>query len=243
VLLFDGGEIGPDYQPGHSHADTLSFELSLNGRRVIVDSGTSTYAAGADRDRQRSTSAHNTIVIDGMNQTECWGAFRVARRARPLGFLLESLGSEVAVEAGHDGYRRLADPVIHRRRIVMSAFGISVRDTIEATATHRVDIAWHFHPRLRVHPLGSNCFEILDDRCPITSLVLDPKFTVRVVETNYHPEFGIAVPSFKVCGSWTGPCPTSFLTVMEWKMKTVIVAEREAGGKSGLQELSSERIR
>jgi uncharacterized heparinase superfamily protein len=217
VLLFDGGAIGPDYQPGHAHADTLSFELSVSGRRIIVDAGTSTYAPGSDRSRERSTSAHNTVVVDGMDQTECWGAFRVARRARPLGFRLERFGAGVFVEAGHDGYKRLADPVIHRRRIEMTASGVSVRDTIEAGARHQVDIAWHFHPVLRVLPVGPNRFEIIRDGCPIASLVLDPKFTVCVAESSYHPEFGVAVPNLKVCGSWTGPCPAQFLTGMEWK--------------------------
>jgi uncharacterized heparinase superfamily protein len=217
VLLFDGGEIGPDYQPGHSHADTLSVELSVNGKRVIVDTGTSTYTPGPDRDRQRCTSAHNTVSIDGMDQSECWGAFRVARRARPFGLRLDSRGDEVAVEAGHDGYRRLSDPVIHKRRVVMIPSGLSVRDAVEAAAIHRVDIAWHLHPTLRVQPLGANRFDILRDGCPITTLALDPKFTVRIAETSYHPEFGTAVPNLKVCGFWTGKCPVSFLTSMEWK--------------------------
>src|SRR5690606_9343789 len=85
VLIMDVGEIGPDYLPGHAHADTLSFELSLHGRRVFVNGGTSTYEANAERLRQRGTAAHNTVVVDGQDSSEVWSAFRVARRARPWG--------------------------------------------------------------------------------------------------------------------------------------------------------------
>jgi len=49
VMIADVGEIGPDHLPGHAHADTLSFELSLRGQRVLVNGGTSTYEVGAER--------------------------------------------------------------------------------------------------------------------------------------------------------------------------------------------------
>ncbi len=67
VVLFDASPIGPDYQPGHAHADTLSFELSVNGHRAIVNSGISTYENSQERNEQRGTAAHNTIRIDGEN--------------------------------------------------------------------------------------------------------------------------------------------------------------------------------
>ncbi len=81
VLIADVGAIGPDYLPGQAHADTLSFELSLHGRRAIVNSGTSTYETDAERLRQRGTAAHNTVVVDGADSSEVWSSFRVARRA------------------------------------------------------------------------------------------------------------------------------------------------------------------
>ena len=65
VALIDRSEIGPDYLPAHAHADTLSFELSLFGKRVIVNSGTSVYGKSQERQYQRSTASHSTVVIDG----------------------------------------------------------------------------------------------------------------------------------------------------------------------------------
>ncbi|HUR21434.1 MAG TPA: alginate lyase family protein, partial [Vicinamibacterales bacterium] len=82
TVLCDVAPVGPDYQPAHAHADTLSFELSVDGRRVVVNGGTSTYAPGPERMRQRGTAAHSTVEIDQANSSDVWGGFRVARRAR-----------------------------------------------------------------------------------------------------------------------------------------------------------------
>ncbi|MBS6396208.1 MAG: heparinase II/III family protein [Clostridiales bacterium] len=78
-LLMDVGEIAPDYMPGHGHCDGLSFELSCKGHPVFVNAGTGQYQ-GPLRRYFRSTAAHNTVVIDGQEQSECWGEHRVARR-------------------------------------------------------------------------------------------------------------------------------------------------------------------
>ena len=82
LLVCDVAPIGPDHLPAHAHADTLSFELSFKGRRVFVNSGTSEYGLSAERQRQRGTAAHNTLVLDEENSSEVWAGFRVARRAR-----------------------------------------------------------------------------------------------------------------------------------------------------------------
>ena len=78
-LVFDAGEIAPDYMPGHGHCDGLSFELSRKGRPLFVNAGTGLYQ-GNLRSYFRSTAAHNTVVIDGEEQSECWGEHRVGRR-------------------------------------------------------------------------------------------------------------------------------------------------------------------
>lgn len=74
-LLLDVAPIGPSYLPGHAHADTLSFELSLNDMRLLVNSGTSCYGSGLERQRQRGTAAHNTLIIDDYDSSEVWGGF------------------------------------------------------------------------------------------------------------------------------------------------------------------------
>lgn len=78
-LVMDAGEIAPDYMPGHGHCDALSFELSYHRTPVFVNSGTGQYQ-GPLRSYFRSTAAHNTVTIDGEEQSQCWGEHRVARR-------------------------------------------------------------------------------------------------------------------------------------------------------------------
>ena len=77
------GRVSPDYLPPHAHADTLAYELWIRDKPVITDSGVFEYTPGAWRDFFRWTRAHNTLVVDGYDQSEVWGSFRVARRAFP----------------------------------------------------------------------------------------------------------------------------------------------------------------
>ena len=131
VMIADVGEIGPDHLPSHAHADTLSFELSLRGQRVLVNGGTSTYEVTAERLLQRGTAAHNTVVVDGVDSSEVWSSFRVARRARPLAVTWGRDGDALWLSAGHEGYRRLPGKVIHRRRWRLDPKGLAVEDELE----------------------------------------------------------------------------------------------------------------
>lgn len=82
-LVFDCGAIGPDHQPAHAHCDILSFELSVDGRRLVGNRGTLAYGAGPDRDLSRCTASHNTVQIGDGEQVEIWSGFRVGWRGRP----------------------------------------------------------------------------------------------------------------------------------------------------------------
>ncbi len=177
VALLDVAPIGPDYLPGHAHADTLSFELSLFGQRVIVNGGTSRYGSGPERLAERGTAAHSTVQIDGADSSEVWGGFRVARRARvwgvrvrqgeadlaavsdeglparpvmvPAAPAIAASGTPLQVSAAHDGYRRLPGRPVHHRTWDLTEGGFSVTDAIEGE--YRTAIArFHLHPAIRV---------------------------------------------------------------------------------------------
>ena len=62
-MVMDIGKIGPDYQPGHAHADTFTFCLYFENTPIVVDTGTSTYNIGKRRDKERSTMVHNTVLL------------------------------------------------------------------------------------------------------------------------------------------------------------------------------------
>jgi len=135
TLIADVGAIGPDYQPGHAHADTLSFELSLYGRRVFVNGGTSTYEPGSERLRQRGTASHNTVVINGQDSSEVWSSFRVARRARPLPPCWGIRDGRLFLQGAHDGYSRLTKGLTHTRRWYLSSEHLVVEDDISGPFT------------------------------------------------------------------------------------------------------------
>ncbi|PTL37910.1 heparinase II/III family protein [Alkalicoccus saliphilus] len=83
-VIFDNGEICPSYLPAHGQCDALSYELSWNGSPFIVNSGTYKYENGPWRDYFRSTSTHNTVMINSHEQSQAWGSFRVAKRIHGL---------------------------------------------------------------------------------------------------------------------------------------------------------------
>ena len=137
-LVADVGQPGPDELPAHAHADCLSFELAVDGRRVVVDAGTSEYGSGPRRVFERSTAAHNTIEVDGTDQTEVWGAFRAGRRARATLDRADATDASVEVAASHDGYRHLDGAPIHHRSWTVTDHEVTIRDTVTGSGRHRL---------------------------------------------------------------------------------------------------------
>lgn len=197
--ILDLGKIGPDYQPGHAHADTLSFELSLYGERIIVNSGTSMYGGGAERLRQRSTSAHNTIEVDGFNSSEVWSGFRVARRAYPCEVHVSSDNQldEAFVCASHDGYRRLRGDVTHCRKWWFTNQSIQLEDSLQGsfgTAKNRL----YFHPDVNVVKVDDSSVNAsLKNGKSVSISFVDHKL-MWVENTTWHPEFGVSLSNFCV---------------------------------------------
>jgi len=191
-LLIDCGPIGPDYQLGHGHCDTLSYELCINGRRVIVDSGVHDYEISELRQYVRSTAAHNTVRIDGMEQSEIWGAFRVARRARPIfAELSEWQEGILDFRGAHDGYCRLPGKPVHERRVRMESAGRwAFSDVVTGNGNHLIESFIHIHPDFSVIPESDQSFLINDGETPVALLHVESKCEIRVVIGNYCPEFG-----------------------------------------------------
>jgi uncharacterized heparinase superfamily protein len=192
VCLLDTAPIGPDYLPGHAHADSLSFEWSLFGQRIVVNGGTSRYGTGPERLRERGTAAHSTVVIDGEDSSEVWGGFRVARRARPFEREICDLGSSIEVACAHDGYRRLPGRPIHRRCWRLSESALEVLDTIEGTFTTAM-ARFHLHPALICESNGS-----VGRLTTPTGRRVEWQAAgghAAIVPSSWHPEFGRSVPT------------------------------------------------
>lgn len=190
VLLADLARIGPDYLPGHAHADTLSFELSLGAQRVIVNSGTSVYGLGAERLRQRGTPAHSTVTVAGQDSSEVWSGFRVGRRARPRVETVKAEGAEQGFVASHDGYRALPGAPRHSRRATLTATGLRIEDSV--TGRQAAQARYHLHPDVTVETSGTLGRLRLPDGREIT---LEASGALRPEPGTWHPEFGVSRPN------------------------------------------------
>lgn len=189
VLIADVGPVGPDYLPGHAHADTLSFELSLHGRRVLVNGGTSTYEAGPLRLRQRGTAMHNTVEVDGQDSSEVWSSFRVARRARPMKVRWASEGNVLMLEGAHSGYWRLPGRVVHSRRWELSGAGLAVVDVLSGEPGEAV-ARFRFAPGL--DPAMGDEGRIEGDGIHLAWRNVDA--ATAVVAGAWYPRFGVELP-------------------------------------------------
>jgi len=193
AALLDVAPIGPDYLPGHAHADTLSFELSLFGSRVFVNSGTSVYGLGEERLRQRGTRAHNTVAIGGQNSSEVWSGFRVARRARPTLPVIER-DDGLSVECSHDGYSRLKDGPTHTRRWLLGPQKFQIEDVL-STQSYSAEARFHLHPDVRgtVASDGASGTLLLAN-----GISVDWQSTggrTKLEAATWHPEFGVTRPT------------------------------------------------
>ena len=193
VLLADLARIGPDYLPGHAHADTLSFELSLFGRRVVVNSGTSEYGSGPERLRQRGTSAHSTVTVAGQNSSEVWGGFRVARRARPFDvFVPRASSKSITIAGSHDGYHRLHRAPTHRRIWTLGSDSLVIEDRV--TPPVDAEARYLLAPGLRLS-LTSGGAGIITLETGHTVQWSASGGGVRIEEASWHPEFGQTIPT------------------------------------------------
>ncbi|MGH8303933.1 MAG: alginate lyase family protein [Steroidobacteraceae bacterium] len=152
-IIADAGALGYLSIAAHGHADALAFTLTVGGTPFLVDSGTFAYhTERAWRRYFRGTSAHNTVMIDREDQSVYAGPFLWLRHAdATVEEFVCSPGLQVLV-AHHDGYRRLPDPVTHRRtwRYETESATLSVCDELLCSGEHTAETFWHFAPECQV---------------------------------------------------------------------------------------------
>jgi hypothetical protein len=152
-LTMDVGPLGYLSTAAHGHADALAVTLSAEGRELIVDPGTASfYGNSALRTVHRGTRVHPTVCVDDVDQSLIGGPFYWRRRAE---ITVHSVDLERGiVDAEHDGYRRLDDPVVHRRWIVAPPGDptVVVVDLVDGRSSHDVVVSWPLHPELESTP-------------------------------------------------------------------------------------------
>jgi uncharacterized heparinase superfamily protein len=206
-LLFDVGKVGPDYLPGHAHADTLSFELSWGAQRVICNSGTSCYGTGTQRLWERSTAAHSTVKVDSTDSSEVWGGFRVARRASVHGVRVWEDRESAWAEASHDGYRRLPDRPLHRRRIEVGSGVMCWWDEVTGKGRHEAKGYIPIHPDVSLHQVQQNVWRLDVPGTVRLELRAEGDVLLAVEEGCFAPEFGKVLKRRVLKWVWQGVLP------------------------------------
>jgi uncharacterized heparinase superfamily protein len=189
--ILDVGKVGPEYLPGHAHADTLSFELTISKTRVLVNSGVSLYVVGQERLRQRGTAAHNTCIVGDVDSSEVWSAFRVSRRAYPFDLKIDKAEERaVKIECSHDGYRRLTGRPMHKRVWAFEGECLVVEDWLEGKA-HNCKARYHLHPDLTiVNTHDCSRGEIFLGSKAIAEWIVELG-EAMILKSSFHPALGV----------------------------------------------------
>lgn len=213
-LVFDCGDLGPRHCPGHGHADALSVVIWSHGGARIVDPGTYQYASGEWRDWFRGTAAHATATVDGEDQSQFVGPFRVGRMSRT-----RIIGDEVStkrhVVAEHDGYGRLRGGVTHRREVTLADEGQAhLFDHFAGRGEHRIAVRFPLAP-CRVAIGDVSVTVRYEDGVSMNVRWEGPGWQVAVEEgwlsRHWYQKRQISV----ICLQWCGRVPCSLKTWLE----------------------------
>ena len=189
-LLLDAGPVGPDHLPGHAHADLLTFEASIRGHRVFVDSGVFNYQAGDIRQYCRGTAAHNVLEIDDQDQCDMWSSFRMGYRGWPDRLETGDDHGFQWARASHNAYRRLRVPRVGRWIASRPGGPWLCIDWAEGTGKHKLSNRLHFHPDIHVEQVAADQLLVQTASVPMDLRFLAPG-RVTVTTGWYCPEFGV----------------------------------------------------
>ena len=185
-VVVDAAAIGPDYQPGHAHADLLSFEWSLDGHRTLTDTGVYAYQVGESRQYDRSTAAHNTVTIDGLDSCEVWGGFRVGRRVRPSRVEWQPDGDRFRLAAQHAGFSGW----IHHRSFSWQPGRLQLDDRVQGRRAGAAVARFHLAPHARVESERSGRALVRWGRLRLAVTFTGPG-ELRVEDGWYSCQFGL----------------------------------------------------
>ena len=188
-VSFDCGALGMGTLAAHGHADALSFTLRAFGVDVLVDPGTYDYFTYPEwRQYFRSTRAHNTVCIDGADQSEMQGLFLWGKRAEARCTAWEPRDGGGRVAGEHTGYRRFAPPVTHRRTLELDsgARELTIVDELAGARGRRVELYFHGAETCTASTLDDGRVE-LDTGLGKVWIDLEPRLERRVLRGSTSP--------------------------------------------------------
>jgi uncharacterized heparinase superfamily protein len=221
TVFWDIGDVGPDYQPGHAHADTLSLECSYRGRRLIVDPGTYCYDHDDRRRYDRSTAAHNTVCIDDADSSEVWHIFRVGSRARPVGVDVIPRRSGFSGWAEHTGYDALPGGPRHSRHLMVDDHGpLKIVDRITGTGTHRLSGGYLLAPEWTATPIPGG-WQVTNGTSTLDVRSESPQpLSLAIERRPWHPEYGLEIETSRLTWRCDTELPVEISVVLASRMES-----------------------
>jgi uncharacterized heparinase superfamily protein len=180
-LLWDTAPLGPDHLLGHAHCDMLSVLLDFRGQSILTDTGVSRYEEGEQRRYERGTAAHNTVVLDGLEQADMWKAFRVGRRGYPKHFLREGQ----RLRCSHTGFEIWRPGLQHERMLTLLENGFELTDFVTGPGHHRYQAFFHFAPEVHIEALQGGDY-LINQQLLLQCWGAEAKLAT----SQYSPEFG-----------------------------------------------------
>lgn len=209
-LIFDCGPLGDG---GHGHYDLLSVEVFALQQPLLVDPGRFTYSESGENWRRwfKGTAAHNTVLVDGRDQTP------YARR-KPKG---PAAAGRLLARASAPGLDMLtgeaSSPVYeatHTRTVLFVAdeYWIVV-DQLAGRRPHAYQLRWHLSPHAGAG-LAVDAVQPGLVRARGVTLAFAPVRAVRVEPGWYAPQYGVRHPAPVVVVDAHAQT-TSFVTVID----------------------------
>jgi uncharacterized heparinase superfamily protein len=199
-LLLDGGPVGPDHLPAHAHSDLTTFEFSIGGRRLVVDSGVFAYSDDELRRYCRSTGAHNVLQIDDCEQCDTWSRFRMGYRGRPVSMESGSAFGFDWARVRHNAFRRIGVPEVGRWVACRRGGPWLIVDWADGRGSHWLTNRLHLHPDVNIEDVSANLVELRLGSELVRLGSLTPG-KLEIEGGYYCPEFGHQLPAQIVC--WT----------------------------------------
>jgi len=214
-LLFDAGPVGPAHLPAHAHADLLSLEASIHGRRLFVDSGVYNYADDPMRRYCRPSAAHNVLQIDGHAQCDLWSRFRMGYRGWPSPLVTGHAADFAWARATHNAYRRLGVPVVGRWLACRPGGPWFCVDWAQGRATHELTAWLHLHPEVTVRQVADAQFQLLLGDTPLRLQWLTPGLAT-LAESWYCPQLGLRQKASVIRWQTSSALPAASAWCLTW---------------------------
>jgi hypothetical protein len=200
TMMVDAGPQGVG-RCGHGHADALSVRLTMAGKRWLIDSGSGVYISSGRQERNsfRGTAAHNTMLVDGLDQATPEEPFSWTDIPNTNAERWAAGKSFSYFRGSHDGYKRLEDPVIHSRSILRvngtddEGFWL-IRDSLSGNARHEVEQNWHFASELSLEQINESEFAATSPEKdqPLVRIVLagQTAWKTEILQGRVSPAYG-----------------------------------------------------